>query len=109
MDSEDPIEVSWAAVEARWNEDQAHRSFITLASTLGRLADAGAKYRVVRDTDPEREEDARRRIDQLFAQAAQGLRVVHTETHTLVRARRVLSISIMLALGALALLTLLLQ
>lgn len=109
MESDDPIEVSWAKVQAHWTEDQVHRSFISLASTLDRLADAGGKYRSVRDNDAERGEDARRRIDQLFAEAAQGLRIAHPETKQLVRAHKVIKLSIILALAGLALLTLLLQ
>ena len=56
--SEDPIEVAWREVEASWEDEAAHKRFLTLCQSFDRLADAGARYRAVREGDEERAEMA---------------------------------------------------
>lgn len=69
----DPIAVAWQRVEASWEDPDAHRAFLTLCVTLGRMPEAGRRYREVRDGDPERREEAQRRIDELLAMATHHL------------------------------------
>ena len=77
----DPLDEAWARVEERWDDREAHRKFVGLCSTLGRLPEAGRRYREVRDNhpDPERRAEAERHIDRLLGFAMQSLEVMRTE------------------------------
>ncbi len=77
----DPLEAAWQKLDAEWDEPRAHEKFIALASTLGRLPDAGAHYKEVRDkhADPARRESARKHIDALFGIAMRSLGAMKTE------------------------------
>ena len=76
--ADDPVEVAWKQVLASWSEDAAHKRFISLCSSLNRLADAGRHYREVRDAPdslstyrdlPNRSEIAKKRIDEILGVA----------------------------------------
>lgn len=69
----DPIDEAWTRVEANWGDEAAHRRFVGVCVALGRLPEAGRRYREVRETDPARSEDAARRIDALIVLATQQL------------------------------------
>ena len=69
----DPIEEAWAKVEARWGDEEAHQRFVGICAALGRLPEAGRRYRAVQQSDPARAEAASRQIDRLLALAAQQL------------------------------------
>ena len=69
----DPIDEAWGQVEADWGSEEAHRRFIAMCAALGRLPEAGRRYRQVRADDPARSEDASRHIDALIAMATQQL------------------------------------
>ncbi|MFN9812369.1 MAG: hypothetical protein ACK6CU_22360 [Deltaproteobacteria bacterium] len=86
-DSGDPIEAAWAAVEARWDSAEAHKKFLVLCDSLDRLAEAGQRYRRVRDGDPGRREEASRRIDELLGLAMTRVRVVDRIEPAKVRSR----------------------
>ncbi|MFW5920524.1 MAG: hypothetical protein ACOCUS_01690 [Polyangiales bacterium] len=75
----DPIEQAWARVEANWEDDEAHEHFVGLCAAQGRLPEAGKRYRAVRDSDPERSEEARRRIDRLLTLATRSLELTRSE------------------------------
>jgi hypothetical protein len=62
----DPLDAAWAEVEAHWDDPAPHKKFLALADTLDRLADAGKRYRSVRDEDPGRAPRASQQIDALF-------------------------------------------
>ncbi len=68
----DPLDEAWTDLQDQWSDEAAHKRYIGLATSLGRLAEAGKHYREVRD-DPaapaERREIAKKRIDQLLAAA----------------------------------------
>src|SRR5688500_3671675 len=75
---DDPIETAWKEVLASWPDEAAHKRFISLASALKRLADAGKHYREVRDAPdslstyrdlPNRREIATKRIDEILGVA----------------------------------------
>jgi len=71
--SVDPIEEAWARVEAEWGNEDTHRRFVGLCMALGRLPDAGKRYRQVSETDPVRREHAMRQIEALIVLATQQL------------------------------------
>ncbi len=63
--TDDPIETAWRALLPAWDDDARHKSFVALAQSLGRLPDAAARYRGVRD-DEALGANARRGIDQVL-------------------------------------------
>ena len=69
----DPVDEAWGQVEADWGNEEAHRKFVGVCVALGRLPDAGKRYREVRERDPERRQDAISQIDKLLALATQQL------------------------------------
>ncbi|MEM7606686.1 MAG: hypothetical protein AAF411_15120 [Myxococcota bacterium] len=75
-EAQDPIEDAWSALERSWDEDAAHGKFLALCETLGRLDEAGRRYRAVQDEGGKRGEDAVRRIDQLLARAMAKMEVL---------------------------------
>jgi hypothetical protein len=75
---DDPIESAWEQLEAHWDDPEAHDRFVGLCLELGRLPEAGRRYREVRDRDPERSEDARQRIDRLLTLATRTLELTRT-------------------------------
>lgn len=73
------IEAEWQRVAGAWDEPAAHRRFLVLCQSLGRLDQAGRRYREVRDREPERRADAERRLDEILALAMQSLAALKTE------------------------------
>ncbi|HEY6877436.1 MAG TPA: hypothetical protein VI299_05425 [Polyangiales bacterium] len=63
------IEVAWNTLEASWDDEAAHRRFIAFCSARGSLAEAGARYRAVAETDPARRERAKRQVGAVMAAA----------------------------------------
>ncbi|MBW2460321.1 MAG: hypothetical protein JRH11_01660, partial [Deltaproteobacteria bacterium] len=45
----DPIDVAWNEVEGAWDDRDAHKRFVALCQSLGRLPEAGRRYREVRE------------------------------------------------------------
>jgi hypothetical protein len=79
----DPIDEAWARVEANWGNEEAHRRFVGVCVAFDRLPEAGKRYREVRETDPERRDEAAERIDTLIAltmQQLQDTRIPSTTT-----------------------------
>ncbi len=76
--SEDPIETAWKAVESGWDDAATHKRFLTLCISLGRLPEAGRRYREVRDTDPDRRDEAVRHIDEILTLAMQTMQATRT-------------------------------
>ena len=79
MEADDPIETAWGEVEARWDDEAAHKKFLTLCAATDRLAEAGRRYREVREGDPARAEIAEAQIDRLLSMAMQNLEALKTE------------------------------
>ena len=75
----DPFDRAFAEVEAHWDQEAAHRKFIAFCRVQGALAEAGRRYRAVRDGDPTRREAACRWIDAVLAAAMQNMEVLRTE------------------------------
>lgn len=75
----DPLDAAWAEVEAHWDDPAAHRKFLALADTLDQLADAGRRYRSVREGDSTRAERATEQIDALLLVAMTRMKVEKSE------------------------------
>jgi hypothetical protein len=69
----DPFDAAWREVEGQWGDDAAHRKFIAFCAGMGALEQAGRRYRMVRDSDPARADEARRRIDAVLGAAIQRM------------------------------------
>lgn len=75
----DPVEAAWAQVEASWESAEAHKKFLVLCDSFDRLAEAGRRYRAVKDADPKRRVEAEKRIDELLGLAMVRVRVDKVE------------------------------
>lgn len=73
--ADDPVDRAWAEVLAAWGDDAAHKKLVALCAALGRLPEAGKRYREIRDSDPSRRAEAQKRIEQLLAAAMARLEV----------------------------------
>jgi hypothetical protein len=87
---QDPIDEAWARVVERWDDDEQHRKFVGLCLSLSRLPEAGRRYREVREGDPERRDEAARRIDKLLSLARSTLEATKDPPPDTNRARRIL-------------------
>jgi hypothetical protein len=65
----DPLREAWEKVDRAWDDPEAHRRFLALCRALGRLPEAGRRYREVREADPSRAASAEAQIDALLAAA----------------------------------------
>lgn len=74
-----PLDSAWAEVLAAWEDPGAHERFLALCEAMGAAAEAGARYRSVRDGDAERAADAQTRLDQLVARALARLQLERSE------------------------------
>ncbi|RLB46374.1 MAG: hypothetical protein DRJ42_27795 [Deltaproteobacteria bacterium] len=78
-ESPDPIDVAWNEVEAAWKDRDAHKRFVVLCQSLGRLPEAGRRYREVREGGEEgRRADAQREIDAILTMAMSTLEAIRT-------------------------------
>ncbi len=77
---DDPFERIWRNVEADWADDAAHRKFIAFCAAQSALAEAGRRYRHVRETDSARAEQAKRWCDAVLAAAMQNMQLAKTDT-----------------------------
>ncbi len=82
VDVDAAIEDAWERVTREWDDARAHEAFLVLSASTGRLADAGRRYRDVRERDPERAERAKAQIDRVLALAMQNLSALKTEPST---------------------------
>lgn len=85
----DPIDTAWAQVQDRWGDDEAHARFLTLCVQLGRMPEAGRRYREVRERhaggtaeDEARAAEAQHRIDKLVGFAMANMMQQRTEPST---------------------------
>jgi hypothetical protein len=77
--SDDPVEATWQEVLAAFDDEAVHKKFLTLCAGLDRLADAGARYRPIKDdaSDP-RSAMAKRQVEKLLGLAMQNLDAIKT-------------------------------
>ena len=93
------LDDAWQAVLSDWDDGGAHERFLALSDAIGAAAEAGARYRAIRDEDPERAEEAQRRLDQLVARALARMQGARTEVSP--RPRRWLFLLALLAASCL--------
>lgn len=97
---DDTLEDAWSAVDEAWDDDDVHKRFIAVCDALGRLDEAGARYRAIRESDPERADEAKRRIDQIVTRALATLQSQRVEPTDAPR-RRLFWVSVVVFLGIL--------
>jgi len=77
--TDDAIEAAWEEVLAQFDDEGAHKRFLTLAAGLGALGEAGRRYRAIRDDpDDPRADMASKQIDRLLGLAMQNLEPLKT-------------------------------
>jgi len=76
---DETLEDAWTAVDEDWEDDDVHKRFIAVCDALGRLDEAGARYRAMKESDPERAEEAERRIGQILTRALATLQSQRVE------------------------------
>jgi hypothetical protein len=74
----DPLTEPFERLLAAWDDPAEHKRFLALAATLDRLADAGKRYRGIRDGDPDKRATAEAQIDRLFGLAMEKLAATRT-------------------------------
>jgi hypothetical protein len=94
------IEAAWQRVLESWGDPEAHRKFVALCASLGALAEAGTRYREVREKDPARAEVAAAQISRIVAAAVSNLEPLRTPP----RKRPPIALYVIAALVAAALL-----
>lgn len=66
---DDGFELLWAKVLEQWDDDKLHAAFLDYARERMQLPEAGARYRKIKDTDPQRAERAEKQLGRLMALA----------------------------------------
>ncbi|MEM9068313.1 MAG: hypothetical protein AAGE52_07390 [Myxococcota bacterium] len=79
VDLDETLTQGWERVEEAWDDDEAHRKFVALCASFGRLDAAGKRYSKVRDSDPKRREVAEAQIERVLKQAMATLELTKTE------------------------------
>lgn len=67
--ADDGLEALWENVLARWDDDKAHAAFLQYAQRGMHLPEAGARYRRIKDGEPERAEMAQKQLQALMVLA----------------------------------------
>lgn len=78
MESEQ-IEAAWQKVLEDWDDDDAHKRFIVLCESFNILHEAGSRYRAIRESEPERGDQAKKQIDRILVSAMSKLSVERSE------------------------------
>lgn len=78
MEGDARIASAWATLEADWANPEAHRRFLAFCGMQGALAEAGRRYREVRDHDPVRRDEAERWLGRVLASAVEQLSLTRT-------------------------------
>ena len=78
--AEAAIEAGWEILRKKWDDPEAHRRFIGLATGLGALPLAGARYRATVEAEPERAEQAQAGIDKILSVALSQMEINRTPT-----------------------------
>lgn len=79
---EEAIQSACDALVASWDSDDAHRKFLALCESFGRLDAAGLFYRKVAESPGPRAQDAKKRIDQLVVRAMANMQALRQEPNT---------------------------
>lgn len=84
---EDELERAWSDVLDAWDDEDAHKRFVVLADATGRLAEAGRRYREVKEREPARSDVADRRIGEILAKAIAQMKVMERSEPAKARSR----------------------
>ena len=84
---DEDLERAWQDVLAAWGEGDRQKRFLVLAEAKGALAEAGKRYRAVKESDAERRAEAERRIDEILARAMAHMKLVEQREPTKARSR----------------------
>jgi len=63
------FELLWSKVLESWDDDKVHTAFLELARATLMLPEAGARYRAIKENDPERAAVAEQKLAQLMVLA----------------------------------------
>lgn len=69
LDTDPGFELLWDKVQTQWDDDKIHAAFLDYARERMLLPEAGARYRVIKETDPTRAEVAQKKLGMLMALA----------------------------------------
>ena len=95
----DALEAAWEKVLEDWAEDEAHRKFVALCQSFGRLDFAGSHYReIANDEKDERQPVAKKQIDRILAAAMATLETTKTEPSPAPR-RKVMLFALIMAIA----------
>jgi hypothetical protein len=103
----DPVESAFGELRDRhWSEPERHRAFVALATLLGRLPDAAARYRSA-TSNPALADEARKGLDAVLAAAVAQIDAAPRTARDEVRRRAglfvpIAALGLMLALAYLA-------
>lgn len=84
---DEDLERAWRDVLAAWDEGGRHERFLALADVKGALAEAGKRYRAVRESDADRRAEAERRIDEILGRAMARMQLLEQREPTKARSR----------------------
>ena len=85
--ADDDLDRAWSDVLGAWEDERAHERFLVLADATGRLAEAGRRYREVREREPARRAVAERRIDEILGKAIAKMKVIESSEPATARSR----------------------
>ena len=60
------FELLWDKVQEHWDDDKVHGAFLEYARERLLLPEAGSRYRVIKETDPDRAEMADKKLTMLM-------------------------------------------
>jgi len=85
----DEVELAaeWERLATAWDDPRAHQRFLALADASGALAEAGRRYRGVRDGDPARRAEAERRIEEILGRALARMKPERSDETRRLRSR----------------------
>lgn len=73
------LDLLWANVEARWDDDKAHAAFLEFAAAKGELPEAAGRYREIKDAGGPRSELAQKKLSAIMLIAMQMLASERTD------------------------------
>jgi hypothetical protein len=84
---DDDLERAWSQVLGAWDDEDAHKRYVVLADATGRLAEAGRRYREIKEREPARRAIAERRIEEILGKAIAEMKVLERSEPGVARSR----------------------
>lgn len=76
------LDMLWANVETRWDDDKAHAAFLEFAAAKGDLPEAAGRYREIKDAGGPRSELAQKKLAAIMVIAMQMLASERSDPRT---------------------------